>query len=126
MQLAPPRKPGRLKLPLSCLSAFVFLSIVNPIHALARPEPEQSRAAVFSVDPLPGFNPTLAQEIGDQVRAAGYAAEFINTTVLTNPALRLGNWSVLGSVTEVSPGQFQFTDPQATNSPRRFYRVRSP
>jgi hypothetical protein len=27
---------------------------------------------------------------------------------------------------EVSPGQFQFTDPQATSSPRRFYRVRSP
>ena len=44
----------------------------------------------------------------------------------TNPALPLSNWTALGSATEVSPGQFQFTDPQATNTPRRFYRVRSP
>ena len=44
----------------------------------------------------------------------------------TNPALPLSNWTVLGSATEVSPGQFQFTDPQATNTPQRFYRVRSP
>ena len=43
----------------------------------------------------------------------------------TNPALPLSNWTALGGVTEVSPGQFQFTDMQATNSPRRFYRLRS-
>ena len=44
----------------------------------------------------------------------------------TNPALSLSNWTVLGGVTELSPGWFQFTDMQATNSARRFYRVRSP
>ncbi len=44
----------------------------------------------------------------------------------TNLALPLTNWTVLGSVTEVSTGKFQFTDSQATNSFRRFYRVRSP
>ena len=44
----------------------------------------------------------------------------------TNPSLPLSNWSVLGGVTEVSPGQFQFTDSQAANNPRRFYRIRSP
>jgi uncharacterized delta-60 repeat protein len=43
----------------------------------------------------------------------------------TNPALPLSNWTALGRVTEVSPGQFQFTDPQATNTARRFYRLRS-
>lgn len=43
----------------------------------------------------------------------------------TNPALPSSNWTVLGGVTEVSPGQFQFTDPQPTNTPRRFYRLRS-
>jgi uncharacterized lipoprotein YddW (UPF0748 family) len=41
----------------------------------------------------------------------------------TNLALPLSNWTVLGGVTENSPGQFQFTDPQATNFPARFYRV---
>ena len=44
----------------------------------------------------------------------------------TNLALPLDNWSVLGAVGEVSPGQFQFTDTQAPDNPRRFYRVRSP
>ena len=32
----------------------------------------------------------------------------------------------LGPITDSPPGQFQFTDPQATNTSRRFYRVRSP
>jgi Kelch motif len=44
----------------------------------------------------------------------------------TNPALPLSNWTTLGGATEDSPGQFQFTDPQATNSPQRFYRLREP
>ena len=44
----------------------------------------------------------------------------------TNPTLPASNWSVLGSVTEISSGNYQFTDPQATNNARRFYRVRSP
>jgi hypothetical protein len=41
-------------------------------------------------------------------------------------SLAFTNWTALGGVTEISPGQFQFTDPQATNNPRRFYNVRAP
>ena len=44
----------------------------------------------------------------------------------TNMSLPVVNWTPLGGVTENFPGQFQFTDPQATNGPVRFYRVRSP
>jgi hypothetical protein len=44
----------------------------------------------------------------------------------TNLALPLSNWTVLTGITEISAGQFRFADPQATNTPRRFYRVRSP
>lgn len=44
----------------------------------------------------------------------------------TNAASAFTDWSNLGAVSEVSPGQFQFTDPQATGGSRRFYRVRSP
>jgi len=44
----------------------------------------------------------------------------------TSPLIPLTNWTQLSGVTEVSPGQFQFTDPQATNTVRRYYRVRSP
>ena len=44
----------------------------------------------------------------------------------TNPGLPLSNWTLLGGVTELSPGWFQFTDLEATNTPHRFYRVHSP
>lgn len=44
----------------------------------------------------------------------------------TNVALPMSNWTALGGVTEVSPGQFQFTDPQAATNEQRFYRVRAP
>ena len=49
-------------------------------------------------------------------------------TVLCAASLSLpvANWTVLGVATEIAPGQFQFTDLQATNSARRFYRLRSP
>ena len=49
-------------------------------------------------------------------------------TVLTttNIALPLSNWTVLGAPAEISPGNFQYSDPQATNQPKGFYRVRSP
>ena len=40
----------------------------------------------------------------------------------TNPA---GPWNPIGTAVEVSPGDYQFTDTQATNSVLRFYRVRS-
>jgi alpha-tubulin suppressor-like RCC1 family protein len=43
-----------------------------------------------------------------------------------NLALSLSNWSSVTGLTEVSPGQFQFTDTQTTNTSQRFYRVRSP
>jgi hypothetical protein len=44
----------------------------------------------------------------------------------TNLSLPASAWLALGFATEVSPGQFQFTDPEAPNHPRRFYRVRLP
>jgi hypothetical protein len=43
----------------------------------------------------------------------------------TNPALPASNWTVLGVVPEISPGHFQFADPQATNSTQYFYRTRT-
>jgi hypothetical protein len=51
----------------------------------------------------------------------GFTALF--TTDLTLP---LSDWTVLGPVTESAPGQYQFTDLQAVDSPNRFYRVSSP
>jgi hypothetical protein len=46
----------------------------------------------------------------------------------TNIALPIANWPALGIASEIPPGsgQFQFTDPQATNLQQRFYRVKLP
>jgi hypothetical protein len=44
----------------------------------------------------------------------------------TNVAAPLTNWISLGVTPEVSPGQFQFSDPEATNMTERFYCVRTP
>jgi hypothetical protein len=44
----------------------------------------------------------------------------------TNLALPLTNWTALGGVVEIAPGQFQFSDLQATNGPKRFYRAFAP
>ena len=44
----------------------------------------------------------------------------------TNVAAPLNTWSNLGPAVESPPGTFQFTDPQATNYPQRFYRVTAP
>jgi len=69
------------------------------------------------------------------IRLAGGAFQFSFTNTpgagstvftTTNLGLPFTNWTTLGSAMEVSPGQFQFTDSQATNNSRRFYRVRSP
>ena len=56
----------------------------------------------------------------------------LNTTfsvwASTNLALPFSQWSRLGAVTDApaGSGRYQFTDPQATNSVQRFYRVSSP
>jgi len=44
----------------------------------------------------------------------------------TNPVLPVASWTALGNATEISSGQYQFTDLQAANYPQRYYRVSSP
>jgi hypothetical protein len=41
----------------------------------------------------------------------------------TNLSLSVSDWTNLGTTTETSAGQFQFTDPQAAGTPLRFYRA---
>jgi hypothetical protein len=57
---------------------------------------------------------------------AGETGADYSVLMATNCGLAVTQWTALGSPVEVVPGQFQFTDPAATNTARRFYRVRSP
>ena len=49
-----------------------------------------------------------------------------NLTYSVWASTNLTGWTLLGSATQTTPGQFCYTDATATNSPLRFYRVRSP
>ena len=39
--------------------------------------------------------------------------------------LPLSNWTVIGEMTEVEPGRYQFTDTRPATSPQCFYCIRS-
>jgi hypothetical protein len=74
--------------------------------------------------------PTTATLTGPQKLTNGFRFVFTNSVgalfgmlTTTNLALPLSQWKAIGGVVEISPGQFQFTDPQATNGGRRFYRA---
>jgi len=49
-----------------------------------------------------------------------------NTFVTTNLAEPFANWSWLGEVPEISPGQYQFTDTQGATKAESFYTITSP
>ena len=59
-------------------------------------------------------------------RVCAPARRFFNKTMKIKLHSLFIGLALLGGVTEVADGHFQFTDPQATNYARRFYRVHSP
>ena len=83
MQITHPNRLELFQSQLGCLALGTLLMVAQPAHTLAGAGAEPPRAAVFS-DSLPGFDQVLAREISGQVQAAGYTAEFIDATVLTN------------------------------------------
>ena len=63
-----------------------------------------------------------------QVGFTNISGSTFSVLASTNVALPLNQWSDLGPAVETPPGsgQFQFSDAQATNFNRRYYRVSSP
>jgi hypothetical protein len=115
-------------------NSFTSLSVWNfpPGYALATVFVNgiQSTSSVVNISvPVP-ISTTLTSP---QKLTNGFQFTFTNSVgalfgvlTTTNLALPLSNWTVLGGVMEIAPGQFQFTDPQATNGTRRFYRAYAP
>jgi len=76
---------------------------------------------------VPSITSTAVQSGGT------FQVKFSHTPYVTSTAwmstdltLPFANWTSLGATTEVTPGQYQFTDPQAGNDARRFYFISSP
>jgi hypothetical protein len=57
--------------------------------------------------------------------SSGQSYSVYASTNLT-PSINPANWAPIGTATQISPGFYQFTDPSATNCPRRFYQLRWP
>jgi uncharacterized delta-60 repeat protein len=55
--------------------------------------------------------------------APGKSFTILTTTNITLP---LVNWTVSPGLSEISPGQYRFVDPQPANRTQRYYTVRSP
>jgi hypothetical protein len=118
---------------LSFSSALGFNSLV--VHYDARPPTCQDWGPVFMADnmtvtPAP---PAIILTHAAMLASGVFQFAFTNTPALsfsvlgtTNLSVPFSNWTVLGVATETSAGQFQFANPQTTNSLQRFYRVRSP
>jgi hypothetical protein len=81
-----------------------------------------------SVTPLSSEAPTLLTGLTRLTNAA-FQFAYINAsgqagTVYTST--NLINWTLSGTATQITAGRYQFTDPEAANYPRRFYKLRSP
>jgi hypothetical protein len=85
-----------------------------------------STSSILYLGPILLTSPTKPPEGAFQFNFVNTPGVGFTALCTTNLSLPMSDWTVLGSVTEVSAGQFQFTDLQATNSPQCFYRVRSP
>ena len=70
--------------------------------------------------------PTKAAKGALQFTFTNTPGAVFNVLASTNASTPLTNWTVLSNVTETTDGHFSFTDTQATNFARRFYRVVSP
>jgi hypothetical protein len=114
-------------------NSYVSLPVANfpPGYALVtvfvNGVPSASRILLVS----PGSSIVLLHPIrlpngSFQFEFAGTSGGSYTAVATTNISLANSNWGVLGPISEVSPGQFRFTDPDASNHPRRYYRVRSP
>ncbi len=73
---------------------------------------------------------TGAEILGDgtfQLSFSNLSGASFQVLASTNIALPTSNWPMIGPATETPPGSglFEFTDPDATNLPHRFYRVKS-
>jgi hypothetical protein len=73
------------------------------------------------------FTATAAAPGGSmQLSLASLSGASFTVLCSTDFTLPADQWKVIGSMTETSPGQYQFVDPQPSTNPQCYYRIRSP
>ncbi len=107
--------PGNYPLAYTVPNAFGGVGTIARTVVVASPPPAPNLGSV-----------TMLGTGAFQFNFTNAAPNHFTVLAATNATLPLNQWSVLGAATQIAPGMFQFTDPQATNFPQRFYQVRSP
>jgi hypothetical protein len=96
----------------------IYLANDNQVYAFSVPGQTVTSIALANLSIQPGG--------AFQFSFTNIPGALFNVFGSTNVAAPFTNWVWLGEVPEISPGQFQFTDTQETNSTERFYTVTSP
>ena len=96
----------------------VYVANDNKVYAFKLPGQAVTSITLTNLSALPGN--------GFQFSFANVPGALFNVFSTTNLTVPFTNWTWLGDVPEISSGQFQFTDTQATGQPERYYRVSSP
>jgi hypothetical protein len=126
-----PPLPGSPAIGAGSVAANTF-----PIDQRGYPRTQNGLIDIGAVElQSPAANPPVLENITVPAGGGANGLQFTFTNVpaadftvltATNVSLALINWTVLGEVQQVAPGQYQFTDPQAATNRVRFYRVCSP
>lgn len=112
-------------------SAQGFNSVI--VHYDARPITGGDWGPIFMADnmeitpaPLPIFlnNPTILPDGSFQFTFTNLPNRAFTIFGASDVAAPAVYWNALGAAIEVSPGEYQFTDPRALDVPNRFYQVR--
>jgi hypothetical protein len=80
---------------------------------------------VYSATPVLFTNSTKLPDGNLQLNMVEPSGLNFAVLAATNLSQNLSNWSNIGNFTETAPNQYQFTDTQTTNNPKRFYRIKS-
>ncbi len=83
--------------------------------------------STLSIPPIQFTGTTVTQGGQQYMQLSLTSASGASFTVIgsTNLLLPPANWTVLGSMMETAPGQYQFTDPQPATNSILFYRIQS-
>jgi hypothetical protein len=107
--------------------ALTNLAVANVVSSCQDENAFATGSRVTGVSlPIVLSRPAWTQSGGAKMNFANTPGLSFSILAATNVALPAKDWTWLGVVSETSPGQFQFTDPLATNTPHRFYRARWP
>ena len=96
----------------------IYVANDNQVYAFNVPGQTVAPTTLTNVSLLPGGTFHLSF-----TNTPGALFNVFGATNVTEP---FANWTWLGEATEVSSGQFQFTDPQESSNSERFYSVTSP